>query len=309
MGIVEDIFNRLKDWLVDRLNDTIGNWLGGIFGGLAKMLLSLGTGIYNKLVGNSIDLLKQSPETWNGGSGWSVITSVNTAFIAVGASLVIIFWLIGIISMSIDERMNVRAEVMIKEMVKLVVAETVVTCSINIIQIFFGVVDALISRFIPMSESVALTIPDDVNGYFNGTVSLLDGALCMLVGFFFVVGTVATGASILYLAYVRFFKVLLIIPYGAIASSTMVGGPAFSHSAANYYKYAVSTVFEAVTMLLALKLSAAIVSSDAINIVTNEGGTTATTVAQWMIRALIMLFITLGSVKESSPTTQHGLGM
>lgn len=309
MGIIESIFEKLGGWLSDALNSTIGDWIGGIFGGLAKILLSLGTGIYNKLIGLSIDLLKQSPASWNGGSGWNVITSVNTAFIAVGASLVIIFWLIGMISMSIDERMNVRVEVMVKQMIKLVVAEAVVTNSIYIVQIFFGLVDKLTNGFIPSADSVKLTVPDDVNNYLSGTVSLTDGLLCGVIGLLFAVGSIAAGASILYYAYIRFFKVLLIIPYGSIASSTMVGGPAFSHSAANYYKYAVSTVLEAVTMMLALKISSAIVSSDAINIVTGSPGTDGSTVSQWMIRALIMLFVTLGAVKESSQITQHGLGM
>jgi hypothetical protein len=309
MGVVSDIFSQLGSWLTDALNSTIGNWAGGVFGGLANSLMDLGTSTYNKLIGLAVDLLKQSPDTWNGGSGWNVITSVNTAFMAVGGSLVMIFWLIGVISMSVDERMNVRFEVMLKEFIKLVIAETLVTGSITIIQVFFSLVDKLTSGFVPSADSVKLTIPSDVTGYLNGTVDLGSGAMCAIISILFIVGSVAAGGSILYFAYIRFFKVLLIVPYGAIASSTMVGGPAFSHSAANYYKYAVSTVLEAATMLLALKLSAAITSSDAINIVTNEAGTTGTTVCQWMFRALIMLFVTLGAVKESSQLTQRGLGM
>lgn len=310
MGIVSDIFNQLGSWLTDALNSTIGNWAGGVFAKLSSSFMDLGTSTYNKLIGLSVDLLKQSPDTWNGGSGWNVITSVDTAFIAVGSSLVIIFWLIGVISMSIDERMNnVRFEVMLKEFIKLFIAETLVTGSITIVKAFFSLVDSLTSGFVPSADSVKLTIPSDVTGYLNGTVDLGSGAMCAIISILFVVGSVAAGGSILYFAYIRFFKVLLIVPYGAIASSTMVGGPAFSHSAANYYKYAVSTVLEAATMLLALKLSAAITSSDAINIVTNEAGTNGSTVCQWMFRALIMLFVTLGAVKESSQITQHGLGI
>ena len=137
MGVVSDIFSQLGSWLTDALNSTIGNWAGGVFGGLANSLMDLGTSTYNKLIGLAVDLLKQSPDTWNGGSGWNVITSVNTAFMAVGGSLVMIFWLIGVISMSVDERMNVRFEVMLKEFIKLVIAETLVTGSITIIQGFF----------------------------------------------------------------------------------------------------------------------------------------------------------------------------
>lgn len=309
MGFVEDILDAVGSWLSDVLNDTIGNWLGGIFGGLADTLLDIGVGIYNTLIGNSIELLKQTPESWNGGAGWRVISSVNTAFIALGASLVIIFWLIGVISMSVDERMNVRVEVMFKEFIKLIVAEALITMSIDIIKSFFALVNRLTTGFLPAASSVKLTVPDNVSGFFDGTVSIGDGFLCAIIAILFLVGSVAVGASILYFAYIRFFKVLLIVPYGAIASSTLVGGPAFSHSASNYYKYALSTVFEAATMLLAIKLSSAIMSSSAINIITNEAGTDSTTVIQWMIRALIMLFVTLGAVKESSQITQHGLGM
>lgn len=310
MGIISDVFSQLGDWLTDALNSTIGNWIGGILGGLAKDLMANGMFYYNELTKMSVELLKQTPESWNGGIGWSVVTSVNTAFMAVGGSLVMIFWLIGLISMSVDERMNVRFEVMIKEFVKLFAAETLITGSVFILQVFFGLVDKLTGGFVPESNAIQLTIPDDVNGYLTGTtVDVKSGAMCAIIGILFVVGAVAAGGSILYFAYIRFFKVLLIVPYGAIASSTLVGGPSFSHSAANYYKYAVSTVLEAATMLLAIKISAAIISSDAINIVTNETGTNGSTVIQWMFRALIMMFITLGAVKESGQITQRGLGM
>ena len=303
------IFDKLGEFISDILDSTIANWIGGLFGGLANKLMTLGTNAYNVLIENAIDLLTQSPEDWEGGTGWSVVTSVNTAFIAVGATLLIIFWLIGVISMSVDERMTVRFEVMLKEFAKLVIAEGLVVGSIYVIKAFFGLVDFLTSGFIPSSDSVQLSIPDSITSYFDGTVKMVDGLLCALVGGLFAIGVVAVGAMVLYLAYIRFFKVLLIIPYGAIASSTMVGGPAFSHSAANYYKYAVSTVFESATMLLAIKLSAAIMSSDTVSIITGDAGDSGTTVAQWMIRALILAFVTLGAVKESSQITQKGLGM
>ena len=38
MGVVSDIFSQLGSWLTDALNSTIGNWAGGVFGGLANSL-------------------------------------------------------------------------------------------------------------------------------------------------------------------------------------------------------------------------------------------------------------------------------
>lgn len=307
--LISAIFSQLSDWLESALNSTFATWFASaIFGPFAKMCLDIGTNCYNKLIGVAIQLLMQSPDNWNGGSGWSVISTVNTTFIAIGASLVVIFWAIGIISLSVDERMNMRAEVMIKQLGKFVLAEFLVVDSINIISAFFSIVNGLINSFIPTAQSIYLSVPDDVNTFLDNP-GLPDGLLCAIISLLFLVGSFAASASIVYFTYIRFFKVLLIIPYGSFASSYIAGGHAFSPGALSYYKYAISTVLEAVTMVLALKLSSAIISSDAINIVSNESGTNGTTVVEWILRALILMFVTLGAIKESSQITQKGIGM
>ena len=60
------------------------------------------------------------------------------------------------------------------------------------------------------------------------------------------------GLFIIYTVYFRFLKILIIVPLGAIACSTMAGNRMVSHTMSTYCKYFLSCVFEAVTMALAI---------------------------------------------------------
>ena len=60
--------------------------------------------------------------------------------------------------------------------------------------------------------------------------------------------------------YVRFLKILVIVPFGSVASSTLSGNRMVSHTAVSYFKYFLSVVFEAVTIALSIIVSNAILS-------------------------------------------------
>ena len=69
------------------------------------------------------------------------------------------------------------------------------------------------------------------------------------------------GFFISYTVYFRFLKILIIVPLGAIACSTMAGNRMVSHTMATYCKYFLSCVFEAVTMALAIVVCNAFINA------------------------------------------------
>ena len=69
------------------------------------------------------------------------------------------------------------------------------------------------------------------------------------------------GFFIIYTVYFRFLKILIIVPLGAIACSTMAGNRMVSHTMATYCKYFLSCVFEAVTMALAIVVCNAFINA------------------------------------------------
>ena len=72
------------------------------FGGVICDLLISVFEAWNSLVDIVFGLLIASPEEFKDGGPWQIIEEINPIFVAVGSSLVVIFFVIGFCSESID---------------------------------------------------------------------------------------------------------------------------------------------------------------------------------------------------------------
>ena len=83
----------------------------------------------------------------------------------------------------------------------------------------------------------------------------------LIITAFLAIIIIICGFFIIYTVYFRFLKILIIVPLGAIACSTMAGNRMVSHTMATYCKYFLSCVFEAVTMALAIVVCNAFINA------------------------------------------------
>ena len=58
-------------------------------------LLEMVFGFWNNQISLVFSMLGQSPTSFKGGGPWAIIESINPVFVAVGASLVVLFFVIG----------------------------------------------------------------------------------------------------------------------------------------------------------------------------------------------------------------------
>jgi hypothetical protein len=291
---------------LDKAINAIKTFADGTCKGFASSCIDTSVSLRNWFYEKSYACLMDSPTSWQGGDGWNVITTVNTSFVAVGASLLLIFWLIGICTDSLDIRSNLRFETVLKQLAKLVIGEFVVTNSIDILKSMFYLVNALTSGI--SSASISISKPESVAVYLSSssTDDIGGSASVAALSFVFLISTAGAGLGLLYLSMIRLFKVLLIVPYGAIATSTIAGSHSISQSTVSYYKYALSTILEAVTMILALRLASGL--QDQFIMAGSDAATSGGTV-MWLVQTTIFGFVTLGACKEAGQITQHGLGM
>ena len=89
-------------------------------------LLEAVFGFWNNQISLIFDLLGQSPDTFKGGGPWKVIAGIEPIFVAVGSSLVVLFFVIGFCSESIDIREEMRFEVILRILIRLGLAEYMV---------------------------------------------------------------------------------------------------------------------------------------------------------------------------------------
>ena len=90
-------------------------------------LLEMVFGFWNNQTGMIFALLGQSPTTFKGGGPWKVIMDIEPTFVAVGSSLVVLFFVIGFCSESVDVKEELRFESILRMLMRLGIAEWLVT--------------------------------------------------------------------------------------------------------------------------------------------------------------------------------------
>ena len=96
-----------------------------------------------------------------------------------------------------------------------------------------------------------LKIPDEQQTIIKD-LGFGESLLMMILAVIIALVIIFCGFMLIYTVYFRFLKILVIVPFGALAFSTVSGNRVVSHSAVSYAKYFLSIVLEAVTMALAI---------------------------------------------------------
>ena len=86
-------------------------------------LLEMVFGFWNNQISLVFAMLGQSPVDFKGGGPWAAIEAINPIFVAVGSSLVVLFFVIGFCSESVDIKEEMRFEVILRMLIKLALAE------------------------------------------------------------------------------------------------------------------------------------------------------------------------------------------
>ena len=113
--------------------------------------------------------------------------------------------------------------------------------------------------------------------------------------------------GLVYTVYFRFLKLLVIVPLGSIAFSTMGGNRMVSHTAVSYSKYFLSVVLEAVTMALAVILCNAFINAGLPSFTGNYADWAKTLI--YLCEMTFTIALTVGSVKGAQSLTSKALGL
>lgn len=268
-------------------------------------LLEMVFGFWNNQISLVFLMLGQSPVNFKGGGPWAVIEGIEPIFVAVGSSLVVLFFVIGFCSESVDVREEMRFEVILRMLIRLGLAQWFVVNSVTIMKAFFTSIGNLVN-LISAGNTTTLTINSTQAGiiknlgFGESLVMLILTALLSII-------IIICGFFIIYTVYFRFLKILIIVPLGAIAFSTMGGNRMVSNTVVTYCKNFLSVVFEAVTMALAIIICNAFINA---GLPSFTGGYADW--AQTLIYLCEMTFtiaMTVGSVKGAQSLTSKVFGL
>ncbi len=268
-------------------------------------LLEVVFGFWNNQISLVFSMLGQSPVNFKNGGPWAVIEGIEPVFVAVGSSLVVLFFVIGFCSESIDVREEMRFETILRMLIRLGLAEWLVINNVTIMKAFFtsiGNLVGLISSGAGTTLSINSAQADVIRdlGFGESLVMLILSALLAII-------IIICGFFIIYTVYFRFLKLLIIVPLGALAFSTMGGNRMVSHTAVTYCKYFLSVALEAVTMALAIVVCNSFVNAGLPSFTGNYTDWAKTLI--YLCEMTFTIALTVGSIKGAQSLTGKAFGL
>lgn len=217
----------------------------------------------------------------------------------------VLFFVIGFCSESVDVKEEMRFEAILRMLIRLGLAEWFVANNVTIMKAFFTSIGNLVN-LLSAGTTVQLTIDStqaDVIknlGFGESLVMLILAALLSII-------VIICGFFIIYTVYFRFLKILIIVPLGAIAFSTMGGNRMVSHTVVTYCKYFLSVVMEAVTMALAIIVCNAFINAGLPSFTGSYADWAKTLI--YLCEMTFTIAMTVGSVKGAQSLTSKALGL
>lgn len=268
-------------------------------------LLEMVFGFWNNQISLVFSMLGQSPVSFKGGSPWGIIESIHPIFVAVGSSLVVLFFVIGFCSESVDVREEMRFEVILRLLIRLTLAEWFVVNSVKISKAIFQTIGNLVNS---LSSGVASTLVIDATqadiirnlGFGESLIMLILAALLSII-------IIICGFFMIYTVYFRFLRLLIVIPLGPLAFSTMGGNRTVSNTVVAYSKYFLSVCFEAVTMALAIMMCNAFINAGLPAFTGGYADWTQTLI--YLCEMTFSIALTVGCVKGAQSLTSKAFGL
>lgn len=268
-------------------------------------LLEMVFGFWNNQISLVFAMLGQSPVNFKGGGPWAVIEGIEPIFVAVGSSLVVLFFVIGFCSESVDIREEMRFEVILRMLIRVALAEWFVANNVTIMKAFFTSIGNLVN-ILSAGTNTTMTI-DSTQADIIKNLGFGESLIMLILAALLSIIIIICGFFMIYTVYFRFLRLLIIVPMGAIAFSTMGGNRAVNQTVVAYCKYFLSVTFEAVTMALAIIVCNAFVNAGLPSFTGSYADWAQTLI--YLCEMTFTIALTVGSVKGAQSLTSKAFGL
>ena len=175
-------------------------------------------------------LITQPPEEFKDGTIWNVITNIHGALQAIGYSLLVLFFVVGVMKTCGNFAEMKRPEIALKMFIRFILSKAAIDYGLELMMALFDIVQGIVAKIMAISglaridemvlpESIVTAIED--SGFWESVplwaVTLI-GSLFITVLSFIMIMTV----------YGRFFKIYLYTAIAPVPLSSFAGEPSSS---------------------------------------------------------------------------------
>lgn len=252
-------------------------------------------------------LITQSPEEFKDGTIWTVITNVHGALQAIGYSLLVLFFVVGVMKTCGSFAEIKRPEIALKMFIRFVLAKASIDYGLELMTSLFEIVQGIVSKIMEtsgLSSTTETVLPESIikaieeSGFWESVplwaVTLI-GSLFITVLSFIMIMTV----------YGRFFKIYLYTAIAPVPLSSFAGEPSSSVGKSFVKSYAAVCLEGAIIVLGCIIFSVFAASPP----VVDESAAAVNQVWSYVGELIFNMIVLVGTVKMSDRVVKEMMGL
>lgn len=252
-------------------------------------------------------LITQSPEEFKDGTIWTVITNIHGAFQAIGYSLLVLFFVVGVMKTCGSFAEIKRPEIALKMFIRFVLAKASIDYGLELMTSLFEIVQGIVSKIMEtsgLSSTTETVLPESIikaiekSGFWESVplwaVTLI-GSLFITVLSFIMIMTV----------YGRFFKIYLYTAIAPVPLSSFAGEPSSSVGKSFVKSYAAVCLEGAIIVLGCIIFSVFAASPP----VVDESAAAVNQVWSYVGELIFNMIVLVGTVKMSDRVVKEMMGL
>ena len=252
-------------------------------------------------------LITQSPEEFKDGTIWNVITNIHGALQAIGYSLLVLFFVVGIMKTCGNFAEMKRPEIALKMFIRFILAKATIDYGLELMMALFDIVQGVVAKIMATSGLASIeqtVLPDSIiqaiedSGFWESVplwaVTLI-GSLFITVLSFIMIMTV----------YGRFFKIYLYTAIAPVPLSSFAGEPSSSVAKSFIKSYAAVCLEGAIIVLGCIIFSLFAASPP----VVDETAAAVNQVWTYVGELIFNMIVLVGTVKMSDRVVKEMMGL
>ena len=252
-------------------------------------------------------LITQSPEEFKDGTIWTVITNIHGALQAIGYSLLVLFFVVGVMKTCGSFAEIKRPEIALKMFIRFVLAKASIDYGLELMTSLFEIVQGIVSKIMEtsgLSSTTETVLPESIikaieeSGFWESVplwaVTLI-GSLFITVLSFIMIMTV----------YGRFFKIYLYTAIAPVPLSSFAGEPSSSVGKSFVKSYA-AVCLEGTIIVLGCIIFSVFAASPP---VVDESAAAVNQVWSYVGELIFNMIVLVGTVKMSDRVVREMMGL
>jgi hypothetical protein len=252
-------------------------------------------------------LITQSPEEFKDGTIWNVIINIHGALQAIGYSLLVLFFVVGIMKTCGNFAEMKRPEIALKMFIRFILAKASIDYGLELMMALFDIVQGIVAKIMATSGLASIeqtVLPDSIiqsieeSGFWESVplwaVTLI-GSLFITVLSFIMIMTV----------YGRFFKIYLYTAIAPVPLASFSGEPSSSVGKSFIKSYAAVCLEGAIIVLGCIIFSLFAASPP----VVDETAAAVNQVWTYVGELIFNMIVLVGTVKMSDRVVKEMMGL